>query len=233
MTIDALEDDIAIPEGLTRQERRKLEREREKLKKSLENLPFGIDWAKVSPIDRKSIPGESLSKSGKFISIFGRCEGFTYYSKNNRKQKGSESGKKGISEGIFSLKTALRPKRKNPTIDSDVVNMLAIRVRQHNATVSNTSHKTNLRDVKVVYLRGLSVGDKKTALKRVNNFFQAMASNTPLPKGQRQDIDIVPETHPSKDKKTAHKDGGFDDGEFGIKYKSACCPQLVKRHKRL
>ena len=87
MTIDALEDDIAIPEGLTRQERRKLEREREKLKKSLENLPFGIDWAKVSPIDLKSISKESLSKGGKFISIFGRCEGFTYYSENNRKRR--------------------------------------------------------------------------------------------------------------------------------------------------
>jgi len=88
-----------------------------KLKKSLENLPFGIDWAKVSPIDLKSIPGESLSKSGKFISIFGRCEGFTYYSENNRKRKGSGSGKKGISDGIFFLKTALRPRRRNLTID--------------------------------------------------------------------------------------------------------------------
>lgn len=141
--------------------------------------------------------------------------------------------KKGISEGIISLKTALRPKRKNPTIDSDTINMLAIKVRQHNANVSKPSYKTNLRDIKVVYLRGLSMGDEKTALKRVNNFLRAMASDTPLPKGERQDFDIVPETHPSKDKKTAKKDGSFDDGEFGIKYKSACCPQLVKRHKKL
>ena len=153
--------------------------------------------------------------------------------RNNPRRQGSGFKKKGISAGIISLKTALRPKRKNPTIDSDAVNMLAIKVRQHNANVSQPSYKTNLRDVKVVYLRGLSAGDEKTALKRVNNFLRAMASDTPLPKGQRQDFDIIPETHPSKDKKTAKKDGSFDDGEFGIKYKSACCPQLVKRHKKL
>lgn len=149
--------------------------------------------------------------------------------RNNPRRRGSAKS----LDGILSLKTALRPKRKNPTIDSDTINMLAIKVRQHNANVSKPSYKTNLRDIKVVYLRGLSMGDEKTALKRVNNFLRAMASDTPLPKGERQDFDIVPETHPSKDKKTAKKDGGFDDGEFGIKYKSACCPQLVKRHKKL
>ena len=45
-----------------------------KLKKNLENLPFGIDWGRIKPISLQSLP-----KVNGFISIFGRCEGFTYY----------------------------------------------------------------------------------------------------------------------------------------------------------
>jgi len=59
----------------------------------LENLPFGIDWGKVSPIDLKSIPKESLSKNSKFISIIGRCEGFTYYLKRDQDDGGSHEQK--------------------------------------------------------------------------------------------------------------------------------------------
>ena len=47
---------------------------RAKLKKNLENLPFGIDWSKTKPISLQSLP-----KENGFISIFGQCEGFTYY----------------------------------------------------------------------------------------------------------------------------------------------------------
>ena len=59
---------------LYRQERRKLERAQAKLKKNLEDLPFGIDWGKVKPVSLQSLP-----KKNGFISIFGQCEGFTYY----------------------------------------------------------------------------------------------------------------------------------------------------------
>ena len=45
-----------------------------KLKKNSENLLFGIDWAKVEPVSLQSLP-----KENGFISIFGQCEGFTYY----------------------------------------------------------------------------------------------------------------------------------------------------------
>ena len=58
------------------QERRKLERAQAKLKKNLEDLPFGIDWGKVKPVSLQSLP-----KKNGFISIFGQCEGFTYYLK--------------------------------------------------------------------------------------------------------------------------------------------------------
>ena len=66
------------------QERRKLERAQAKLKKNLEDLPFGIDWGKVKPVSLQSLP-----KKNGFISIFGQCEGFTYYLKDV--QDGGES----------------------------------------------------------------------------------------------------------------------------------------------
>ena len=52
----------------------RLERAQVKLKKSLENLPFGIDLGSIKPAALQPIPG-----AHGFISIFGRCEGFTYY----------------------------------------------------------------------------------------------------------------------------------------------------------
>lgn len=141
--------------------------------------------------------------------------------------------KKNLADSVLQKKEVNRPKRKLPTIDSETVNALAIRVRRHNADVDNPLFRTNLRDLKTVYLRGLSAGDEKEAMRRVGTFLKAMSSASPLPKGTRMDFDLVPANHPSKDPKNAKKDGNFDDGEFGIKYKSGCCPQVVKRHKRL
>ena len=78
----------AIPnsEGTSRKERRKLERAEAKLKKSLEDLPFGIDWGNIEPTDLKKLP-----TVGGFISIFGRCEGFTYYLAGDRNNDKGET----------------------------------------------------------------------------------------------------------------------------------------------
>lgn len=141
--------------------------------------------------------------------------------------------KKELADSFIHKKEINRPKRKTPTINSETVNALAVRVRRHNADVDNPLFRTNLRDLKTVYLRGMSVGGEKEAMKRVGTFLKAMGSSEPMPKGTRKDFDLIPANHPSKDPKNAKKDGNFDDGEFGIKYKSACCPQVVKRHKRL
>jgi len=54
----------------------------------LENLPFGIDWEKIAPTKLQSISGGS-----KFICIFGRCEGFTYYLKRDQDDGGSHEQK--------------------------------------------------------------------------------------------------------------------------------------------
>ena len=72
-----IENNIPNRKGMSRQERRALERAQAKSKKNLEILPFGIDWGKTKPISLQSLP-----KRNGFISIFGQCEGFTYYLKD-------------------------------------------------------------------------------------------------------------------------------------------------------
>ena len=84
-----IENNIPNREGMSRQERRALERAQAKSKKNLENLPFGIDWGKTKPISLQSLP-----KQNGFIMIFGQCEGFTYYLKDV--QDGGESKTKSI-----------------------------------------------------------------------------------------------------------------------------------------
>ena len=64
---------------------------RAKLKKNLENFPFGIDWGKTKPISLQSLP-----KENGFISIFGQCEGFTYYLEDG--QDAGESKTKTLDE---------------------------------------------------------------------------------------------------------------------------------------
>ena len=43
-------------------------------KKNLENRQFGTDWGNIEPTALQSLP-----KANGFISVFGQCEGFTYY----------------------------------------------------------------------------------------------------------------------------------------------------------
>lgn len=148
------------------------------------------------------------------------------------RRRGQRAGK-GITDSLMSMKEINRPKRKTPSVDSDAMNILAVRVRKHNADAKKPEYRTNLRDVKTVYLRGLAVGDEKEAMSRVATFLRAMASDKPMPRGQRLDFDLVPATHPSKDPKFAKKDGDFDNGEFGLKYKGGCCPSVVKRYRKL
>ena len=62
---------------------------RAKLRRNLENPPFGIDWGKTKPISLQSLP-----KKNGFISIFGQCEGFTYYLEDG--QDGDESKTKTL-----------------------------------------------------------------------------------------------------------------------------------------
>jgi len=88
-----IENSIPNREGMSRQERRALERAQAKLKKSLEDLPFGIDWGKVKPVSLQSLP-----KKNGFISIFGQCEGFTYYLKDVK--DGGESKTKTLGDPI-------------------------------------------------------------------------------------------------------------------------------------
>jgi hypothetical protein len=88
-----VENDIPNREGMTRQERRAFERAQAKLKKNLEDLPFGIDWGKVKPVSLQSLP-----KRNGFIAIFGQCEGFTYYLKDV--QDGGESKTKTLGDPI-------------------------------------------------------------------------------------------------------------------------------------
>lgn len=141
--------------------------------------------------------------------------------------------KKELADSLIGKKEINRPKRKTPTITSETVNSLAVIVRRHNADAKNPLFRTNLRDIKTIYLRGLSIGDEQNAMKRVNSFLKMMNSENQMPKGSRMDFDLVPANHPAKETNFAKKDGGFDDGEFGIKYKTGCCPNVVKRHKRL
>jgi hypothetical protein len=146
----------------------------------------------------------------------------------------TRTGKKSF-EGLGEMrgKMVTRPKKRLPNINSETINDLAILVRKHNASVKKQAHKTNLRDVKQVYLRGLAVGSEADAKKRVSTFLKAMSSDEPMPKGSRKDFDLVPDNHPSKNVKLAQKDGDFTDGTRGVKIIDGCCPQEVIRRHRL
>jgi len=122
-----------------------------------------------------------------------------------------------------------KARKKPPTVTSTDINNLAIRVRQHNAK-AKTAQKTNLRDLKTVYLRGLNDGDRSSANKRVSQFLSLLLSDKPKDVKYSDDNDLLPLDHPWRNKKTNKKWAGFDDGEYGIKYKKQCCPQIVKRH---
>ena len=225
-----IENDIPNREGMTRQQRRALERAQAKLKKNLEDLPFGIDWGKVKPVSLESLP-----KENGFISIFGQCEGFTYYLKDvqdggkSKTKTLNESTPKGMSEGVVLFKGVPKARKKPPTVTSTDINNLAIRVRQHNAK-AKPAQRANLRDLKNVYLRGLEDGDKSSANKRISKFLSLLMSDKPKDVKYFDDNDLLPLDHPWRNRKTTKKWAGFDDGEYGVKYAEKCCPQVVKRY---
>ena len=225
-----IENDIPNREGMTRQQRRALERAQAKLKKNLEDLPFGIDWGKVKPVSLESLP-----KENGFISIFGQCEGFTYYLKDvqdggkSKTKTLNESTPKGMSEGVVLFKGVPKARKKPPTVTSTDINNLAIRVRQHNGK-AKPAQRANLRDLQNVYLRGLEDGDKSSANKRISKFLSLLMSDKPKDVKYFDDNDLLPLDHPWRNRKTTKKWAGFDDGEYGVKYAEKCCPQVVKRY---
>jgi hypothetical protein len=154
--------------------------------------------------------------------------------RNDGSPKRNPRGRKSLVDSSFlQQKVARKPRRKAPQIDSETVNRLAMMVRRHNADVSKEIHRTNLRDVKIVYLRGLASGGETSAKKRLSDFLKAMKSDEPLKRGSRRDFDLVPDTHPSKDSQFAKKNDDFDDGVMGVKHSGGCCPSVVKRYHRL
>lgn len=140
--------------------------------------------------------------------------------------------KDGLADGI---KSATRPKKRLPMLSSNDLNMLAGMVREYNMDAAKPEYRTNLRDVRIVYLRGLDDGDRQSALARVRSFLRAMSSDKPLPKGSRMDFDLVPATHPSKDIPAARKKGApfYTEGQIGFRQKSGCCPEPVRRYHAL
>lgn len=142
------------------------------------------------------------------------------------------SRKNVLAESLPEVKRAFRPKKKLPTISSDDMNMLASMVRRHNVDVDEPIFRTNLRDVRLVFLRGLAGGSEDDAVKRVSVFLRAMASKKPLDRNDRDDFDLVPANHPSKDVPSVRKktDLVFSEGQIGVVQKHGCCPEIVKRY---
>jgi hypothetical protein len=140
------------------------------------------------------------------------------------------SQKDVLDDGIFFYKGVPKPKKKPPTVTSTDINNLAVMVRKNNAK-AKTSAKTNLRDLKVVFVRGFADGGREEANKRVSKFLSLLNSEKPKDVKYSEDNDLLPIDHPWKNRKTAKKWAGFDEGEYGIKYAGGCCPQAVKRYR--
>jgi hypothetical protein len=140
------------------------------------------------------------------------------------------SQKDAISDGIISFKGVPKPKKKPPTVTSTDINNLAVMVRKNNAK-AKTSAKTNLRDLKVVFVRGLSDGGREEANNRVSKFLSLLNSDKPKDVKYSEDNDLLPIDHPWKNRKTAKKWADFEEGEYGVKYAGGCCPKVVKRYR--
>ena len=136
---------------------------------------------------------------------------------------------KSAGGGIVSFKGVPKPKKKPPTVTSGDINDLAVRVRNNNSKAKTTA-KTNLRDLKIVFLRGLEDGSKETAKKRVYKFLALLNSDKPADVKYFDDNDLLPLDHPWRNRKTSKKWAGFREGEYGVKYSKGCCPRVVKRH---
>jgi hypothetical protein len=141
-------------------------------------------------------------------------------------------GKSVFDESLMSMKGVPKPKKKSPIIDSDIVNNLAIKVRKHNASAKKDGSKTNLRDVKIVFMRGLEDSDKKGAFKRVSDFLSLLSNGKPKDSKYREDNDLLPLEHPLKNSKSSVKSDLFDEGSYGVKF-DGCCPKVIKRHRKV
>jgi hypothetical protein len=140
------------------------------------------------------------------------------------------SQKDALSDGIISFKGVPKPKKKPPTVTSTDINNLAVMVRKNNAK-AKTSAKTNLRDLKVVFVRGLADGGREEANNRVSKFLSLLNSDKPKDVKYSEDNDLLPIDHPWKNRKTAKKWADFEEGEYGVKYAGGCCPKVVKRYR--
>lgn len=155
--------------------------------------------------------------------------------RNNPRRRGSGFSKKDdqsliAQTSLMSFKGVPKPKKKPPSVTSTDINNLAVMVRKNNAK-AKTSAKTNLRDLKVVFVRGLADGGREEANKRISKFLSLLNSDKPKDVKYSEDNDLLPIDHPWKNRKTAKKWAGFDEGEYGIKYAGGCCPKAVKRHR--
>ena len=181
---------------------------------------------------------------------------------NKPRRRGSNVGKKSASlaktpakkkERIFgSLRNAKRSasslsSAKEIDLDAQTVNSLAVKVREHNAKMSEAKKdawsKTNLRALKAVYRRGAGafstshrpgMNRNQWAMGRVNAFLKMLSSGKPDSPKYRNDNDLLPKDHPwRKEKPTAKKDLDTTDGVYGIKTAGGCCPKQVIRYYKL
>ena len=154
--------------------------------------------------------------------------------RNNPRRQGSKFGKKDTqglvdSTGLMSFKGVPKPKKLPPTITSTDVNNLAVIVRKNNAK-AKTSSRTNLRDLRTVFVRGLADGGREDARKRVSKFLSLLNSNKPKDLKYFEDNDLLPLDHPWRNRKSNKKWANFKNPEYGVKYSQGCCPEVVKRY---
>lgn len=143
-----------------------------------------------------------------------------------------EDSENAIAFGLINFKGVPKPKLAPPSVTSAEINNLAVKVRKHNAK-GKPSFKTNLRDVKIVYIRGLEDGNKASAMKRVSDFLVLLADGKPNNVKYRDDNDLLPLDHPWRKHQNLTKTDGFDTGTVGLKYNNSCCPSLVKRYRKI
>jgi hypothetical protein len=183
--------------------------------------------------DREAI--KYYQRSGQHLGKFSNIRDADTYAQNLHNQQAVQypnPGKSFIGGGVLSFKGVPKPKRKPPTVTSADINSLAIRLRQHNAK-SKPEQRTNLRDIKIVFLRGLEDGSHDEAKKRVIKFLSLMGSDKPKDTKYSEDNDLLPLDHPWRNRKTKKKQVEFSEPEYGVKYGDGCCPKLVKRYHSL
>ena len=171
-------------------------------------------------------------RRGQHLGKFSNIRDADTYAQNLHNQQAAQypnPGKSFIGEGVLSFKGVPKPKKKPPTVTSGDINDLAVRVRNNNSKAKMTA-KTNLRDLKIVFLRGLEDGSKEVAKKRVYKFLALLNSDKPADVKYFDDNDLLPLDHPWRNRKTSKKWAGFREGEYGVKYSKGCCPRVVKRH---